>query len=566
MLAKPYPLSGLLGMDWHGCEKKGFLSPDAQQPNKLSMVLISCFLCFVSNLMAAPGPSTDQSITQVFETTFPLIELSEDPLSIIMSHLGPADLRSLARVNKYFHQAAEPERNKRYSLEIIDDTVIISKHSAKGPPQMLVQFPLSHLSDGKHDTPQGDNLKLLAKLIEQSPQSLVISEVKILQTFNYPPNLKKALETIETELFPVLKKKFSAIEIDSQIHLIDDKTDSDYLSQGKYIQEAVRFFLRKPRDTKLVLASFPQDVINRYSDRAAKAGIESRAILTSENSPSLDLGFLREIYQLSAEDLATKLKEDPGAQDRLRRNLGVGFSEVLWRNSHRSIVKPAAPAESALNLAHVPDGHLEGQDVQSRGDVQKLMLLLNYEPSGFLKHATLLKAIEDGNEELVELLLRAGAPLEFDKFFDAYSHSSALSLAVFQKDLPMVKLLLAFGASIDRVPDLVKFVAPPIIQAVKKPDAAADEAKRNLILIELLKAGDLDFQKKFRFNGLKTLAEIAVYVGNQGALQIIQNAWQVQQAAHVGQSFPICRPESSLHVTPFSKIFDMLRMGAQPAF
>jgi hypothetical protein len=493
-----------------------------------------------------------------------------------MSHLGSADLRSLARVNKYFHEAAEPERDKRYSLEVFDDTVIISKHSAKGPPQMLVQFQLSHLSDGSYDAPQGDDLKLLAKLIEKSPQSLVISEVKILQISTDSFNLKKALETIETELLPVLKRKFSAIEIDSQLYLISPNyyIGSGYFSKGSYIQE-IAHFLKNPCDTKLVLTSFTQDVINHYSDCAAvKEGIESRAILTSENSPSLDPGFLREIYQLSAEDLATKLKENTGVQDRLRRNLGVVFSEVLYTYIYRPVGKAAAPPASlALNLAHVPDGHPEGQDVHGRRAVQKLKLLLNYEPSGFLKHATLLKAIEDGNEELVELLLRAGAPLEFDKFCGAWADSSALFLAVVQNNLPIVKLLLAFGASIGRVPDFAGFAVPPVIQAVKEPDSPADQAKRDLILIELLKAGDFDFQKKFSFHdtkknrciGLKTLAEIALYVGNKRALQIIQHAWQVQQAAHVGQRFPICRPESSLHVTPFSKIFDMLRMGAQPA-
>jgi hypothetical protein len=507
------------------------------------MVLISCFLCFVSNLMAAGGPSSVSPVTQESQGASSLTDLNPDPLSIIMSHLGPTDLRSFAQVNRYTRETAVPERDKRYSLEIIDDTVIIYKHSHDKPPEMVLQFLLSHLSDGNHDTPQHDNFKLLAKLIDQSPKSLVISEVKILGKEFYPLELGPVLETIETDLLPVLKRKFPAIEIDSQLHLMSGI--SNYGNHLPLPQIAANYFLEKPRETKLVLTSFPQDKIDRDLDPAAKAAIQRKAILTSQNSPSLDLGFLREISQLTAEQLATRLN-DPREQERLRRSLGVGFSDVLWNNSTELVW-------SALDLAHVPGGH----------DLKKLQLLLNYQPTGFFKHATLRRAILDGNEPVVKQLLRAGAPLEFELFYDSHINSSALSLAVHKNNLPLVKLLLASGASI-KTRQKFNPVVDPIHRAVLKTESPSDQATRNLILIELLKQGDFDFQSQLYHMGEKTLAEIAAHYGNPEVIQIIQNALQAQQAAHVGQSFPVCRPGSSLHVTPFSKIFDMLGVGAQP--
>jgi hypothetical protein len=531
--------------DW----EKFFLHLGCQQSKKLYTVLLAFFLFFVSNLMAAPGPSRGKPVRQKSERPSVLIELGQDPLSIIMSHLGPTDLRSFAQVNKYVHQGAAVERDKRYSLEIIDDTVIISKHSAKGPPQMAVQFLLSHLSDGNHHTPQHDNLKLLAKLIDQSPQSLVISGVKILGKEVYPSKLGAVLETIETDLLPALKRKFPAIEIDSQLHFVSQR----YIyrnfkgNSATALQEAANFFLEQPRDTKLVLTGFPLDKINLELDPASKAAIDTKGILTSESAP-LDLRFLRGIYDLTAADLADRLR-DPGEQDLLRRKLGVGFSDVLWRDL-------LVIDRAVLDLAHVPGGQ----------DVQKMKILLNYEPTGLFKHAVLLKAIEYGSQELVELLLGAGAPLEFDEFFEYSGGSSALAVAVGCNNLSLVKLLLAFGAPIKKASKYDEYLPCSAIQlAVRKADSPANQATRNLILIELLKSGDFDFQNKGYQIGEATLAEVALDYANQGALQIIQNAWQVQQAAHVGQSFPICRPESSLHVTPFSKIFDILRMGAQPA-
>ena len=146
-------------------------------------------------------------------------------------------------------------------------------------------------------------------------------------------------------------------------------------------------------------------------------------------------------------------------QTSLKITLASAFAAAMMTLAPAAVLSFPAAASAAQMGPEELYANFTGAVKNNRGDVVKKMLAQGYSPNVKMPNGdpALVYAIRADNTDVIDLLLNAKG-LDVDKANP--SGESALMVAAYKKNVPLVKALLAKGAIVDRTSAGLPFTTP----------------------------------------------------------------------------------------------------------